>query len=131
LNVGSIEWLKIHAEVKVFHRGNECFFDELVSLVAALSSFEIAIEVHTNNGVSINAMKKDHSLTLYGRTSSYSWNPHNTMESLKNDAWPDTLTLAKLPPYEPLESGLIELRETGTSSFIHSTCDIKGSASLI
>jgi hypothetical protein len=113
-----------NVEVKNFHRDTVFFFDDLVSLITALSSFDIAIEVHERCGNAPNSMKRDHSINLYGRFVTYSWNPYFTLACLSNDEWPNTLTLAKLPPYSPATKSRVELKETGISSFINSTCGL-------
>jgi hypothetical protein len=111
-------------EIHTFQKNKDRFFDELVSLVTALSNFDLAIEVHANEGHSVNAMKKDHSVYLYGRTVTYAWNPHDTLAALRNDIWPNTLTLAKLAPDITRTKGSIELSVGGISSFIHSICGL-------
>jgi hypothetical protein len=77
------------------------FFDELVTLLVSLSSFNAAVESFWNRGITTIPNIPNHSLRLYGRFVVVEWKPNAFMHDVTRDRWPTMLSLDLLDPKAP------------------------------
>ena len=81
--------------------GAHGFFDELVTLLVSLSSFNAAVESFWNRGLTTIPNTPGHPLRLYGRFVVVEWKPNEFMHDVTRDRWPTTLSIDLLDPTAP------------------------------